>query len=154
MTTYQREQVAAVRHEIEPLLERHWREIAHYQDIALDPDWDFYLRNPAVRVFTARDEGRLIAYGVFFVGPNRHYRRSVQAVQDIFFVAPERRGMVGYRLLRFCDSELKAEGAQAVYHHVKCAHAMVFAPLLGKLGYEPVDLIYARRLDRHAAAHT
>ena len=147
MTTYQRETVAQVLDEIKPLLLKHWEEIAHFKDVPLDPDWDFYQKSPAVRVFTARNEGQLIGYGVFFVAPNKHYKQSIQAVQDILFLLPEYRGgRNGYRLIKFCDEQLKAEGAQAIYHHVKTAHD--FGPLLTALGYELVDLIYAKRLDK------
>ena len=147
MAVFAREQVSDVIEEIKPLLSLHWREIAHYQDIELDPDWDFYRRNPAIRVFTARVDNALIGYGVFFIGPNRHYKQSIQAVQDILFVHPDYRGgMVGYRLIRFCDEQLKSEGAQAVYHHVKAAHD--FGPMLVRQGYEVVDVVHAKRLDR------
>lgn len=142
---YQREEVADVLDEIKPLLEMHWREIAHYQDILLAPDYDFYLSNPLIRVYTARDEGKLIGYGVFFIAPNRHYMGSVQAVQDILFVHPDyRRGRTGYRLLKFCEEQAKTEGAQVLYHHVKLAAD--FGPLLNFMGYEAIETIYGRRL--------
>ena len=148
MTAYARETVAGVLDEIKPLLARHWEEIATYQDIPLDPDYDAYLAAEArgcVRVFTARSDKRLVGYGVFFVG-NLHYRSSRIATQDILFVLPEfRQGRVGYGLVRFISRQLSAEGLQVVYQHVKLAH-----PALGRLleldGYEPVETIYARRL--------
>ena len=147
---YAREMLADVRDEIGPLLEAHWREIAHYQDILLDPDWEFYEAIDAcgrLRIFTARDEGRLVGYGVFFVGPNRHYKDSTQAVQDILFVHPDYRGRtVGARLIKFCDEQCRAENIQVIYHHIKAAHD--FGPLLIHCGYELVDLIYAKRLDK------
>ena len=148
MTVYfQRESVEDVRHEIAPLLELHWFEIAHYSDITLDPDWTFYESSPAVRVFTARDDGRLVGYAVFFVSTNKHYRQSLQAVQDILFLLPEYRSRtVGPRLIIYADEELQAEGVQVVYQHVKAAHD--FGPLLTRIGYERVDTIYARRLDK------
>ena len=152
MIAYAREMVTAGEAEIRPLLVEHWREIAHYQDIELDPDWEFYRAAKTVRVFTARDGGRLVGYGVFFVGPNKHYRRSIQAVQDLLFILPEYRGRtVGPRLVKYCDEQLRAEGAQVVYHHVKCAHD--FGPLLAHLGYERVEGIYAKRLDREPHHH-
>lgn len=147
MITFQREAVADVIEEIKPLIALHWREIAHYQDIPLDPDWDFYSRNHTIRVFTARDNGTLVGYSVFFIAPNRHYKTSIQAVQDILFLHKDyRHGKIAYRMIKFCDCELKAEGAQVVYQHVKAAHD--FGPLLGLLDYELVDLIYAKRLDK------
>lgn len=147
MILFARETVAQVLEEIKPLLSMHWREIAHYQDIGLDPDWDFYIQAKTIRVFTARIDGVLIGYGVFFIGPNKHYRQSIQAVQDILFLHPDYRGgRTGMRFIRFCDEQLKADGAQVVYHHVKAAHD--FGPLLKSIGYECVDVIYANRLDK------
>lgn len=147
MIALARESVEDVIEEIKPLLRLHWQEVAHYLDIELDPDWDFYLTSPSVRVFTARDDGQLIGYGVFFIGPNRHYKQSIQAVQDILFLHPEYRGgRTGYKLIKFCDEEARKEGAQVIYHHTKARHD--FGPLLGHLGYELVDFIYGHRLDK------
>lgn len=144
---YQREAVADILDEMKPLLELHWREIAHYQDIPLDPDYEFYATSPYVRMFTARDLGRLVGYGLFHVSLNKHYMGSRQAVQDILFVHPEYRGgLTGSKLIRFCDEQLRAEGCQVVYQHLKAAHN--FGPLLERHGYELMDLIYAKRLDK------
>lgn len=135
--------------ELKPLLEKHYTEIAHYLDIPLDPAFEQYIAMEnvgALRVFTARLEGKLIGYSIFFVRPNLHYRSSLQAAQDILFIDPDhRKGSFGGRLIAFCDEELKREGVQVVYHHVKKAHN--FGPLLERMGYQLVDLIYGRRLD-------
>ena len=144
---YQRESVAAVFEEIKPLLALHWEEIAHYQDIPLDPDYDSYLaldKTGRIRVYTVRKEGVLIGYSVFFLG-NLHYRSTKIASQDILFVLPEYRGGgVGFRFIRYCDTQLESEGVTVVYHHVKVKHD--FGRLLVHLGYEPIDTIYGRRL--------
>lgn len=135
--------------ELKPLLKLHWREIAHYQDINLDPDWDFYSKAQAtncLRAYTARKEGKLIGYSLFFIKANAHYKDSLQAAQDILFIHPEHRGSLGAKLIRWCDAQLQAEGVQVVYHHVKKAHN--FGPLLERMGYQLVDLIYGRRLDK------
>ncbi len=145
MTTYQRESIAQVRGDIEPLLVKHWEEIARFKDMPLDPHWAGYYAaeaNGVLRVFTARRDGALLGYGVFFKG-NLHYISSLIFTQDIFFVLPQNRGLVGARLLMFCDEQLSAEGAQAVYHHVKKSHD--FGPVLERMGYEAVDTIYGRR---------
>lgn len=135
--------------EMIPLLYKHYKEIAHYQDIELDPDYEQYLKIQElgmIRVFTARDEinSSLIGYSVFFVRHNLHYKNSKQAVQDILFLHPERRG-VGGKLIDFADSMLTADGVQVVYHHVKKEHN--FGKLLERKGYELIDLIYGKRLD-------
>jgi GNAT superfamily N-acetyltransferase len=177
--------------EITPLLQQHWLEIAHYQDIPLNPDREGYLKCEeagVLRCFTARASamwrGRLatvcsvvnqratvdvenygasptsvscplseleidtlVGYAVFFVRPNMHYMDSVQAVQDVLYLSPALRGTGhGMRFIRYCDEELTRLGVQAVYHHVKEKHN--FGPALERMGYELVDLIYAKRLDR------
>jgi GNAT superfamily N-acetyltransferase len=149
MISYQRESAATVVQEIVPLLYLHWQEIAHYKDIPLDPDTDAYLALDgagALRVYTARADGQLIGYCIYFVRPNIHYRTSLQAVQDVLFLLPEhRKGRVGFGLIHFADEQLRAEGVQAAYQHVKKSHD--FGPLLERMGYEHVDTIYGRRLD-------
>ena len=134
-----------------PVIAAHKDEIAHYQDIPLDPDWPVYYaaqETGALRPFTMRDEtGALQGYAVYFVRPNIHYRTSLQAVQDILYLAPEHRGrMIGYRFIRWCDDQLRAEGVQAVYQHCKANRDL--GPLLTRQGYELVDRVYAKRLDR------
>jgi len=145
---FQLEKIAKVKVELEPLLYAHWREIAHYQDIVLNPDWDHYIagdENGLLRCFTARDEEEdLVGYAIFWVRPNAHYKDSLQAAQDVLFIHPTRRGF-GAKFILWCDDQLAAEGVQAVYHHVKAAHD--FGSMLERFGYEVVDLIYARRLD-------
>jgi hypothetical protein len=49
-------------------------------------------------------------------------------------------------LIRYADMQLKEDGVQVVYHHSKVAHNI--GPLLERMGYEAVDLIYAKRLDK------
>ena len=131
-----------------PLLQSHWREIAHYQDIPLDPDFTQYAALEdagALRTYIARDaEGGMVGYAVFFVKANIHYKSSIQALQDILYIHPGSRGM-GLRFIKWCDDQLRQEGVQVVYHHVKKEHN--FGPALERFGYQLIDLIYGRRLD-------
>lgn len=135
--------------EVTPLLQRHWSEIAHFPDIPLEPDFETYFGAEYAgqyKVFTARVNGELVGYAAFFVRSNPHYKSSKQAVQDVLYIAPEfRKQGLGLKLIDYCDQELKALGVQATYHHTKAKHD--FGPLLAKLNYELVDLIYVRRLD-------
>ncbi len=138
--------------EMVPLFVRHWREIAHYQDIQLAPSIEFYRgqeEGGVLRAYTIRteDSNELVGYCVYFVRPNPHYSGSLQAAQDVLFLAPEyRKGMVGAKFIKWCDERLKEEGVQAVYQHVKAVHD--FGPMLERMGYEKVDIIYGKRLDR------
>jgi len=134
--------------EMLPLLTLHWKEIAHFQDIPLEPDFETYARLDEMgmlRTFTARDEaGKLVGYAVFFVKANLHYKSSIQAVQDVIFIDPTVRGF-GANFIIWCDDQLRLEKIDAVYHHVKAAHN--FGPMLERLGYTLVDLIYTKRLN-------
>lgn len=136
--------------DIQPLLAEHWREIAHFEDIPLNPRKDMYFRLDAagkLRIYTARFDGKLIGYVVFVVDHDIHYADSVQAKQDVLFLHPDfRNAGTGFDLIEFADNQLRAEGVQCVYHHVKVAHN--FAPLLATMGYEKVETIHVKRLDR------
>lgn len=137
--------------ELAPLNAAHWEEIAHWKDIKLKVDRARYLameQAGATRTYTVRDESsKLVGYAVFFLVYNAHYADSYQALQDVIFLLPEyRKHYFGARFIDWCDTQLRGEGAQLSMHHVKVAHN--FGPLLERLGYELVDLIYARRLDK------
>lgn len=133
--------------ELWPLLELHYAEIAHFKEIPLDPDQELYCKLEQVnstRMFVARTpEGKVTGYANFFLRPNIHYKNSLQAVQDVLFFHPEYRGRGGH-FIKWCDEQLKLESVQVVYQHVKVSHN--FGPLLERIGYKLVDLIYARKL--------
>lgn len=142
------EPLEKVQEQIFPLLQMHYKEISAFQDIPLDPDWDRYKKMEELGIlviFTAREEGELIGYNVFFVNTNGHYKGSLQANQDVVFINPKKRGF-GKLFLNWCDEQLKTLGVQVCYHHIKAKHN--FGAMLESLGYELVDLIYARRLDK------
>lgn len=147
MIRFARESVAMVLEEIKPLLHAHWREIAQYPDIPLDPDYDQYAYAEAagqLRIYTARAE-RLVGYGIYLVAPAWHYRQSLQARQDILFLLPEyRQGRAGLKLIEYADAQLEAEGVQVIYQQLKAW--LDFGPLLQRRGYELTGSIYARRV--------
>ena len=133
------------------LLDKHYKEVSHFLDIPLNPNHEKYLHieaNGNLKVFIARDENEnLLGYAVFFLNHNLHYMGSFQAVQDIIFIDPEKRGF-GRTFIKYCDEELKKLGVQVVYHHVKNKKELNFSPMLERDGYELIDLIYGKRLDK------
>lgn len=149
MITLQREPFKDLINDIKPLIERHWKEIAHYDDIPLDPDYEKYIELDelgVLRCFTARSS-ELVGYIFYLVHYNPHYKSSLQAVQDILYVTPSSRGaFLGIKILRFANNELRNEGVQVEYQHIKAKHN--FGPMLEREGYELVDLVYAKRLDK------
>ena len=85
---FARESFDYVYAEAMPLLQRHYKEIAHYQDIPLEPDLERYraMENiGALRIYTVRvgATGALVGYASFFVSKNPHYSSSLQAAQDV-----------------------------------------------------------------------
>lgn len=143
------ESIDEVIEEIQPLLEAHYHEIAHFKDIPLKPDWVKYRQAELaniLRIFTARKwNNALIGYEVFFVTPNLHYSDHTYASQDILFLMPEhRRGRLGRDLTRFSNDCLKTQGVNVVLRHVKDKHN--HGAMLERDGAELMDHIYALRL--------
>ncbi|MGH8200318.1 MAG: GNAT family N-acetyltransferase [Steroidobacteraceae bacterium] len=148
---YARESLEQVRAAgIERLLKRHWAEIAHFKDIPLAVDWPAYEAaegNGGLRLFTVRMVEELLGYACYLVRANPHYLSSVQAVQDVLFIAPEcRKARLGAELLRYSEGELAGEGVEVIYQHSKVAHPM--DALLRRLGYEQIETTWAKRLNR------
>ena len=147
--TYKQERLATVYAEMFPLLERHYFEISSDLDIPLSPDQDCYynMENAGVlRIYTSRDlDYKIIGYAVFFVRHNPHYKTSLQAVQDVLYIDPDCRGF-GADFISWCEAQLKLEGVQKVFHHVKVKHN--WGKLLERMGYDHVEHIYAKRLDK------
>ena len=151
MTTYRRERSHDLWAEIMPLLHEHKEEIANHADIALAPDVARYNEVEDIgklRCYTARMAGVLVGYAIFFLDYNLHYSGSLQANQDVLFVSKtHRHGRVGIGLIWFTERELKAEGCQLVYHHLKTKRPEIIA-LFHKLDYVDADLIVSKRLDK------
>lgn len=150
--TYARELFDACYSEAIPLLEQHYAEIAHFQDIKLNVDIERYRAAEAagaLRIYTARlPDQRLVGYAAFAVGRNPHYADSLQAVNDVIYLDPNyRRGRVGVGLIAYCDEQLALEGVQVVRHHVKRAHPKLGFILEHKFGYAAEDTIMVKRLD-------
>jgi len=135
--------------EMLPLLVKHKDEICLYEDFDLDPDWGAYKRLQELgmfKIFTARNEDKLIGYVAFAIHHNLHYRARKHAVQDVLYLDPTHRGrMMGVKLIKFADDVLRDNGVHLVSQHVKIKHD--FSPLLEYIGYEQVEKIYERRLN-------
>ena len=99
------------------LFEAHWREVGVNQDIKkLDPDLNkcFGLeRAQALPAYTARSDGALMGYAVFFCSTGLHYREWVTAYADVLYMVPEARGNAS-QLIRYCERELLARGNHLV----------------------------------------
>jgi len=140
--------------EMRPLWEEHHDEIPQL-DMPLDPDletYDLMQKSGTLRIFTARLGGAadawdsmLVGYQIFFVMNHPHRRYSLEATQDILYLEPEvRKGIVGVKFIRWCDEQLKAEGVKTIFHQISAKND--FGKIFTRMGYELMDLTYARRV--------
>jgi hypothetical protein len=134
--------------EMKPLWEEHYEELALHKDFPLSPNLGIYQKCSEIgvlRLFTAREDKKLVGYQIFFVHPHSHFSGAIAAIQDLLFISsPMRRGLIGYQFLKWCDQELTDDGVNLVYQHVKKTHN--YGPLLQRLGYAEHDIVYSRRL--------
>ena len=142
-------------HEVAPLLARHWREIALYQeDVPLDLDWKVYRRmneEGTLLLIAARDEGRLAGYAAFFLVRSPHYKSTLCGMNDVIFVAPEfRKSHIGLRLIRESESLLSTRGVKLIRWHVKQFNAdgtdNPLYKILVRLGYRLEELTVGKLL--------
>ena len=123
--------------EMKPLLERHWNEIALKDAFGpVDIDENAYralYECGMLHVTTARDEGRLVGYAVYFVMHNFHYKTRR--------VPEYRKGLVGFRLLREADRALSGM-VDIIVNKVKAAHDC--GRLFERMGYHLAEKNYMK----------
>ena len=143
------EDVSDLWEEAESLTAAHWLELAHFKDIAFNPDKEAYRfleQTDKLRCYTARSDGKLIGYQVFIVQPSLHYRQSLQAMDIGLYLDPEWRGKrIGLRSIKEADRRLAAQKVQVVYRHARRDSST--GKLLIRVGYDLADEVYVKRLD-------
>lgn len=148
MVTYQTEAIYQVLPEILPLLhDNHAEAQGKTYGTELDPDWDQYRQMEKcglLKIFTARDDGRLIGYDIFIVGPHRHAIGSRIAINDMTYVIPEYRGFTAVMLIKKSDKALREMGCSGIARHAQCNTQV--HELLGRIGYEPGEMMMYRKV--------
>ena len=133
--------------EMKPLLEKHYLEVALYQDkIDLNPDYDKYFEIEdagMLHLVTAREEGQLIGYFLSLVTPNMHYSDHHYALNDILYVAEEyRKSGVGASMFSYAEKCLKEKGVSVIVIHMKTE--LPFDSLCETLEYDYSERIYTK----------
>jgi L-amino acid N-acyltransferase YncA len=144
---YEKETFDSVINDIKPLLEDHYEEIALHKDkIPFSPNYFMYkeLEDKGILdIFTARKDDELVGYCILFTMPHLHYYTTVFSNVDIFYIKPEYRGkMVGIRLNKFVESQLKKKGVKVINHHIKYEHD--FSQMLYRDNYEDAEKIVSK----------
>jgi hypothetical protein len=144
---FARECVADVEDGISFLVQEHYDEVTHHRDIPPGIDFDKFKRlesGGVLRVFTVRVAGELVGYAIFTVGFSMHYSSSLQSRQDTLFLsAAYRKGLTGYKFIKWCDEQLMAEGVECGYQHGKFVKNI--ESIYERMGYEPVYYVYMKR---------
>ncbi len=150
MITYQVEDFNNLRPELETLLPLHWEEIALNRDkIKLDVDWDAYQsirdRN-ALHVLTVRDDSKLIGYHICIVTPHLHYKSTLHALTDVYYILPEyRKGMTGIKMFKELEKSLRSLGVKKVFTGTKMHLDM--GRIFEHLGYNQAEKMYSKYLE-------
>lgn len=105
----------AVVRELLPLFRKHWRELGVHKDIIpLDPNWDLMMQQSlagVLHVLTVRDEDTLVGYIFTLVSPHSHYKTTLHALVDMYWLDPRyRRGLTGLRMFRENEKHLRKLG--------------------------------------------
>lgn len=146
MLTFAIERFADVYDELRPLLLQHYMEISTHvlHGVPLAPQVREYARREAagqLMMLIGREQGKIVAYLVAFVGPGLHYETCLTAIVDIFYVQPTRRGaLAGVKLLERAKQEWKRRGVQRAAAGAKLAHDA--SSLLKRCGFAPVETMH------------
>lgn len=135
--------------ECQGLFKRHYDEINTNKAIVLDPDVNQYKNMDAagmIDVHTARHAGTLVGYSFFVFYSHLHYKSSPSAANDLIYLAPEhRKGLTGYKFLKFILAKVKERNPQRIFFHVK-PH-VDFGRMLERLGAKLFENIYSITLE-------
>lgn len=149
MITYQEEQIENILGEMKPLLKLHWEELANNKDIRpLDVDYNRYSQLNAagyIRVFTVRDEGVLVGYASFTVGPNLHYQSWKYAVSDVYYLNKAYRNKgIGPEMFSMIEAWLKSLEVKSITVQDKINHS--HESFFKQMGYTPIEQLYEKVL--------
>lgn len=141
-----------IRDEIEPLWLLHWQEIGQDKDrVPLDPDWGRYAALDAsghLAVVTVRKGGVLIGYAFALVDTHLHYRSTLFASLDLYYLLPAHRGgRTALRLFQALEAELAARGVVKAVGNTKLAADQ--GRLFQHLGWRETERLFVKTLGSH-----
>lgn len=134
--------------ELRGYYQAHYDELASNKEIPLAPDYAAYdelYRLHRLHVVTARRDGVLVGYFISTLGYHLHYRDSLTAWTDIYYLRPDcRHGRNGVNLFKFMEDSLNAMGVERIYTSTKTE--LNNGPMLEALGYAPKEVVYTKIL--------
>lgn len=136
--------------QMEWLFSIHWEEVAHNkQSIKLNlwhEQYDELAKNGELRIITARDDDKIVGYYWVIIKPHLHYKQSLTAFTDVFFLHPlYRKGFTGVKLFKFVEQYLKEIGVQRVISTTKIKHDK--SSIFKRLKWDKVEIVYSKILN-------
>lgn len=133
--------------EIDALLPLHYDEIALDKDsIPLDKDHAVYQRladSGELHIVTVRCNGLVVGYHASFVHPHFHYKSTLIANTDVYFLLKEHRNSrIGMQLFQEVERSLKARGVHKMFTGTKCHqdHSAMFE----RMGWHKTEILYTK----------
>lgn len=115
----------------------HYEEVKNREGSELpNMDWDYYLEaslSGQCIAITARDQGKLVGYSVFFIETNANHKHILEAVNSGIFLERKYRGRESLNLLRKTTEMLKQRGVHTISYLLKDDR---IGKLLSRNGYK------------------
>lgn len=144
---YQVENWFDCKKEMEWLFPLHWKEVALNQDsIFLDiwfEEYDKLANANLLHIITVRDDNKIVGYYWAIIRPHLHYKKSLTAFTDMFFLHPKyRKGFNGIKLFTFFEQSVKLKGVERIITStkVKLDKGLIFK----RLNYKKAEIVYTK----------
>ena len=144
-----RETYSHAESEVREILPMQWQEMSLNKDtIPLDVDWTFYERAFALglaTIYTARDDGKLVGYIIFFLTPRHPHYNHMWIRDDTVYIHPDyRTGGVATALFDFFEADLSKDGPVVIQIETRAGHEAL-DHLLKSRGYYDTGHVYGKR---------
>jgi hypothetical protein len=145
--TFQVENWHDVKEEMSVLWPIHWEEIANDKErIKLDvwmEAYDLMSKMNQLHIVTVRNEGTIVGYHWSIVRPHLHYKNSLTAYTDIYFLLPAyRKGFTGVKLFKYVEETLKGIGVEKMYTASKTKSDK--SSIFERLGWTRSEVVYTK----------
>jgi GNAT superfamily N-acetyltransferase len=140
-----RENYSDVMYELDDLHQRHHKEVDLF-GLPLEVHRELYLNSERLdtgRLYTIRNQSKLVGYSMFFIFAHGHHKSSIHAKQDVLFIDKDYRG-IGLKFMRYFENQLKKDGVNFIHQAVPKIND--WSPILRRKGYRELETIYTKEL--------
>lgn len=133
----------------------HWMEVAlDHDSVPLDPDLDAYNaldEAGKLHLVVVRSAGRIVGYHISFVSSHAHYRSTLFAQTDVYYIDPaHRKGMTGVLLFKEVERTLAQRGVTKMVAGTKLQNSTVtgesldISVIFERLGWRETERTYTK----------